>query len=236
MAATDATEFDRRVLCLAARHPAVAAVVGAALACWPSRARRSTSSGSATRCPPASFAAAQVWFGIHHLGLLAGLLALRWAERSRTRGRPAGAVAAAVVGMAGLTVTELVAIAAADADVDSGSARCSAACTASRAPRWAWPDRGRGLGARAQTWTAGGVGRAGLGVWVFVPMFPALVVTPTDGARLAIGGWMLLFAALGALLSPVRRAVRLPLRSARTRAPHRGRREPSGPSAWMRNR
>ena len=50
-----------------------------------------------------------------------------------------------------------------------------------------------------------------LGVWVFVPMFPALIVTPTDGARLAIGGWMLLFAALGvALLSPVRRAVPLP--------------------------
>ena len=38
-----------------------------------------------------------------------------------------------------------------------------------------------------------------LGVWVFFPMFPALA-TMTDGARLAIGGWMLLFAALGAAL------------------------------------
>lgn len=39
-----------------------------------------------------------------------------------------------------------------------------------------------------------------LGIWVFVPMFPALALTPTDGARLAIGGWMLLFTALGAAL------------------------------------
>ena len=65
-------------------------------------------------------------------------------------------------------------------------------------------------GARSGTGWRRGVVLA-LGVWVFVPMFPALIVTPTDGARLAIGGWMLLFAVLGvALLSPVRRAVALP--------------------------
>lgn len=37
---------------------------------------------------------------------------------------------------------------------------------------------------------------ASLSAWVFVPMFPALVL-PTDGARWALGGWVLLFAALG---------------------------------------
>jgi hypothetical protein len=65
---------------------------------------------------------------------------------------------------------------------------------------------------RAQVWEGWRRGVVlALGVWVFVPMFPALIVTPTDGARLAIGGWMLLFAVLGvALLSPVRRAVALP--------------------------
>ena len=55
--------------------------------------------------------------------------------------------------------------------------------------------------ARAETWT--GWRRwvvLTMGTWVFVPMFPALVVTPTDGARWAIGGWMLLFVALGAAL------------------------------------
>jgi len=35
-----------------------------------------------------------------------------------------------------------------------------------------------------------------LGVWVFVPMLPALALSYAGG-RLAIAGWMLLFAALG---------------------------------------
>ena len=109
----------------------------------------------------------------------------------------------AVAGMVGLTVTEVVAISAADDATDSDR----------RPPRRALrPDLAAlGVGllmlgvsiARARTWA--GWRRwvvLALGVWVFVPMFPALVVTPTDGARLAIGGWMLLFAALGvALLS-----------------------------------
>ena len=118
-----------------------------------------------------------------------------------------------VAGMAGLTLTELVAIAAADADYDSGIGGAlgglyGLTCTA------------MGVGLlmagvamwRAHTWEGWRRGVVlALGVWVFVPMFPALAVTPTDGARLAIGGWMLLFAALGvALLSPVRRAVPLP--------------------------
>jgi len=160
-----------------------------------------------------SFAAVQLWFGVHHLGLLAGLLALRWAGVLPDTRPARWGWAAAVVGMAGLAVTELVAIAAADSGVDSGIAAAlgglyGVTCTA------------MGVGlilAGASVWRAGvwegwrrGVVLA-LGVWVFVPMFPALIVTPTDGARLAIGGWMLLFAGLGvALLSPVRRAVALP--------------------------
>jgi len=160
-----------------------------------------------------SFAAVQLWFGVHHLGLLAGLLALRWAGVLPDTRPARWGWAAAVVGMAGLAVTELVAIAAADSGVDSGIAAAlgglyGVTCTA------------MGVGlilAGASVWRAGvwegwrrGVVLA-LGVWVFVPMFPALIVTPTDGARLAIGGWMLLFAGLGvALLSPARRAVALP--------------------------
>lgn len=152
-----------------------------------------------------AFAAVQVWFGVHHLGLLAGLLALAWADvLPRTRSARRGWLAA-VVGMAGLTVTEIVAIAAATAEVDStigvglGAAYgidcllLGVGLVALGASIW-----------RSETW--GGWRRGivlALGVWVFVPMLPALAITPTDGARLAIGGWMLLFAALGvALLSP----------------------------------
>ena len=121
--------------------------------------------------------------------------------------------AAAVVGMAGLTVTELVGDRRGGRGLDSGIGGAlgglyGVTCTA------------MGVGLlmagvsmwRAHTWEGWRRGVVlALGVWVFVPMFPALAVTPTDGARLAIGGWMLLFAALGvALLSPVRRAVPLP--------------------------
>jgi hypothetical protein len=160
-----------------------------------------------------SFAAVQVWFGVHHLGLLAGLFALRWAGVLPDTRPARWGWAAAAVGMAGLAVTEIIAIAAADSDVDSGIGAVlgglyGVTCTA----------MGVGLTLagvsvwRAKVWEGWRRGIVlALGVWVFVPMFPALVVTPTDGARLAIGAWMLLFAALGvALLSPVRRAVALP--------------------------
>jgi hypothetical protein len=44
-----------------------------------------------------------------------------------------------------------------------------------------------------------------MGVWVFVPMLPALASSFT-GARFAIAGWMLLFAALGWALSNMPKA------------------------------
>ena len=160
-----------------------------------------------------AFTWVQVWFGVHHLGLLAGLLAIRWAGALPDTRPARWGWAAAVVGMAGLAVTEIVAIAAADADVDSGIGAMlgglyGITCVAmgvglvlAGASMW-----------RARVWEGWRRGVVlALGVWVFVPMFPALIVTPTDGARLAIGGWMLLFVGLGvALLSPVRRAVALP--------------------------
>lgn len=156
----------------------------------------------------AGFAAIQVWFAVQHLGLVAGLLAL-----PRCGVLPVGRPArwgwlVAVSGALGLTITEVIAIAAADDTVDSGIAGVlgglyGITCTA----------MGVGLTVagvsiwRHGTWTGWRRGVVlALGVWVFVPMFPALVLTPTDGARWAIGGWMLLFAALGAaLLHPATR-------------------------------
>lgn len=148
------------------------------------------------------FTLAQIWFALHHVGLLVGLVGLR-----RAGVLPGSRVARwgwglAFGGMVGLTLTELVAVAAAGDAVDTTRAVVVGAlygldCTAI----------GVGLVlagvavVRARSWT--GWRRwvvLSLGVWVFVPMFPALILTPTDGARWAIGGWMLLFAALGVAL------------------------------------
>ena len=147
------------------------------------------------------FAAIQVFFVIQHLGLLLGLLALgRTSALPRTRLGLVGTYGAAGA-MAALALMEVVAITARDVAVDSTTA--SVVCAGYGVVSIA-------LGA---TLLAAGIAiaRAGvwqgwlrwvvlaLGVWVFFPMIPALA-TMTDGARLAIGGWMLLFAALGAAL------------------------------------
>jgi hypothetical protein len=147
------------------------------------------------------FATIQVWFVIQHLGLLLGLLALaRTSAVPRTRLGLVGTYGA-VVGMIGLTVMEAVAITARDVAMDSttatvvgalygvvslvlGVSLVAAGIAIVRAEVW------RGW----QRWVV-----LVMGVWVFVPMMPALA-TMTDGARLAIAGWMLLFAALGAAL------------------------------------
>lgn len=159
------------------------------------------------------FAAIQVWFTIQHLGLVAGLIVLARAKVLPDTPSARWGWVAAVAGMLGLALTEVIAIAAADAAVDSDIANVlgglyGLTCTATGvglvlAGTSIW---------RHATWTGWRQGVVlALGVWVFVPMFPALVVTPTDGARWAIGGWMLLFAALGgALLRPVPQAATRP--------------------------
>ena len=188
-----------------------------------------------------SFAAVQVWFGIHHLGLLAGLLALRWAGALPDTRPARWGWATAVIGMAGLAVTEVVAIAAADADVDSG-------IVAALGGLYGVTCLAMGVGLilagvsiwRAQVWEGWRRGVVlALGVWVFVPMFPALIVTPTDGARLAISR---LDAALRRAGGGAAQPCAASSRAARLRsAPTAGTdtavaATPSGPSAWMRNR
>ena len=147
------------------------------------------------------FATIQVFFVIQHLGLMLGLLALaRTSAVPRTRLGVVGTYGAAVA-MAALALMEAVAIAVRDAAMDSTAATVVGA--------------GYGVVSTALgvTLLAAGIAivRAGvwqgwprwvvlaMAVWVFFPMFPALA-TMTDGARLAIAGWMLLFAALGAAL------------------------------------
>lgn len=141
------------------------------------------------------FVLIQCWFVLQHLGLAAGLVGLR---RSAAVGARRAGVTAAIVGMGLLTATELAAIGAArstypgpgtgllDAlygisSVAIGTGLVGAGVAVLRADVW------RGW----RRWLP-----LALGVYVFVPMFPAMLGGFLT-ARLAIGGWMLLFALLG---------------------------------------
>lgn len=144
------------------------------------------------------FTAIQVFFFVHHLGLVAGLYGL-WrsgAVGSNRMGR-LGAWGA-IVSMGLLTVTELVAITGADSGASSartdmieslygisslliGVTMVMAGAAVIRAGQW-------------QGWRQ--LVPLILGVYVFVPMTPALF-GPHELARFAIGGWMLGFAFLG---------------------------------------
>ena len=143
----------------------------------------------------------QIFFVVQHLGLLLGLLALARTSAVPRTGSGLFGTYGAIVGMIGLTVMEAVAITARDVAIDSttatvvgalygvvslvlGVSLVAAGIAIVRAGVW-------------QGWRRWVV--LVMGVWVFVPMMPALA-TMTDGARIAIAGWMLLFAALGAAL------------------------------------
>lgn len=149
----------------------------------------------------------QAWFVVQHVGLAIGLVGL---ERSGALGDGrVGRIGywVALAGMAILTVTEAVAIGAAGMSTKT-------AFTGALGAGYGLSTTLLGIGlvmagvavARAGRWQ--GWARflpLAMGIWVFVPMFPALVLSPNAGARLAITGWMLLFALLGwALARPSR--------------------------------
>lgn len=144
------------------------------------------------------FAVIQIWFFVQHLGLLAGIAALaRAAVMARGRSARWGS-GLAVSGMALLAVTELIAITARNSTYPGedtglldvlygvssaavGAGLILAGIAVRRRGRWTgW----RGLVVLVT------------GIFVFVPMMPALM-GPFILARLAITLWMLLFAALG---------------------------------------
>lgn len=152
------------------------------------------------------FAAIQVFFFVHHLALAWGLYAVwrRGFAGTGTLARVGGSLA--VVAMTLLAVQELVAISVADAAYPSdrtdvvetiygalsmlnGVALIVFGLAVIRVNHWSgW-----------RRWVL-----LALGIYVFVPMTPA-IFGPFVVARLAIGCWMLLFAALGwALLRPDR--------------------------------
>lgn len=153
------------------------------------------------------FALIQAWFVVQHVGLALGLVGL-WRSGAVGEGRVARIGCwVAVGGMALLTVTEAVAIGA-------SAMTAPTALTSALGGLYGVSSTLLGIGlvmagiavVRAGRWH--GWARylpLAMGIWVFVPMFPALTLSPTVGARLAISGWMLLFALLGwALARPSR--------------------------------
>lgn len=140
------------------------------------------------------FVAAQCWFAVQHLGLWAGIVGL---GRS-TAQAPRGAVGLAGAGMLLLAATELAAIAAArSAYPGPGTGVLDALYGVSMIAVGAGLVWAGIIVARRGGWT----GRRrwlplALGVWVFVPMLPALF-GGFLAARLAITFWMVLFALLG---------------------------------------
>lgn len=144
------------------------------------------------------FAVIQIWFFVQHLGLLAGIAALARAETMAPGRSARWGTALAGSGMALLAVTELLAITARNStypgdgtglldalygvsSVAVGVGLMMAGVAVRRRGRWTgW----RGIVVLAA------------GIFVFVPMMPALM-GPFVLARLSITVWMLLFAALG---------------------------------------
>lgn len=141
-----------------------------------------------------AFVAIQVWFAVHHLGLLAGIEAVR----RLNPGPPKLGIWLALAGLAMLAAMELLAISAADSPYPG--------------PRTDLLDAGYGISSTVigigLVWGGIAISRSQLrsgwhrwlvlatGVYVFVPMFPAMF-SGFLAARLAITGWMLLFAVLG---------------------------------------
>lgn len=144
----------------------------------------------------------QVWFVVQHVGLILGLLALLASGALGAARYGRLGLFVALAGMVILTGAELWAITVAEAAV--GSAQTAPLDTTYGIASML---SGAGLVAagvavvRAGRWT--GWARwlpLALGVWVFVPMIPA-IMGPFVAARLAIVGWMVLFAALGWVLA-----------------------------------
>jgi hypothetical protein len=144
------------------------------------------------------FALIQVWFGVQHVGLMLGLVGLGLSGAAGTGRTGRFGLISAIGGMAVLTMTEFAAILAASASTGAtvvtrleigygvsttlvGVGLVIVGISVLRAAVWRGWRRFLPLT---------------LGIYVFVPMTPALS-GPFVAARLAITGWMLLFGLLG---------------------------------------
>jgi len=151
---------------------------------------------------PTGYVIAELTFALQHLMLVVGLVALArsaWAARSRLARVGYWMAAVALVLLA---VVEIVALSAANAALTDPEAVLVVSL-------YGFPTLLAGAGL-----VLGGAGLArssgltgwrrwlplALGVWVFVPMLPA-IFGPYEAGRLALIGWMALFAVLGWMLA-----------------------------------
>jgi len=154
------------------------------------------------------YAVAQSSFFVQHLLLLVGVVALLGLPTVRSsRGAQIGTWIG-LAGMIGLTVAELVAISAHETAVGSDHAALVDAVYGIVVPLSGLGFLVAGIallrGSRDPWAGAGWLPLLVLviGLFVFVPMTPAIIAS-YDAARIAIGVWMLLFAALGLGLTRV---------------------------------
>lgn len=175
------------------------AAQGLAVLAWPPQVPESHFSYPFTGL---GFAIAQLSFFLQHLPLIAGVAVLLRLPAVRSSRTARIAIWAAVVGLALLTVMELVAISAYNATTDSAQATLVENL-------YGPPVTVIGVGllvagiALLRQGTAAWAGAhwlpvlvLTLGIYVFVPLTPA-IMGPFTAGRLGIAGWMLLFAALG---------------------------------------
>ncbi len=149
----------------------------------------------------AGHVAVQTAFFIHHLVVAAALLAVwRAGLAGRSRWAAASSIAATAL-MALLGIQELLVVSQADADTTAPTAQLLSAVYGVLTMLLGLALVAMGVA----------VGRAGVldpvgrwvvlaaGIYLFVPLTPA-IFGPFVVARLAIGGWLLLFAALGGVM------------------------------------
>jgi hypothetical protein len=158
---------------------------------------------------PTGFTIAQLTFCAQHLTLVAGLWAVLGIPVLRAKRVARIGAIAALVGLVLLAVQELVAISAAHVSESSSRATLidtlyslpifltAIGCLMAGLSRRGRPSRSV-LGWLPTLLTA-------IGVYAFVPLTPA-IAGPEALGRIAIGGWMLLFAALGWTLAHPRNA------------------------------
>ena len=147
---------------------------------------------------PEAFTGTRVWLAVQHLGLLAGLFALWWSGAAGSTRLGRIGHAGAVAGVMGWIITEVAAITARHDTDDTTLAGLLAVSYGLFSLLIGVGLILEGIAVlRARVWD--GWRRwlpLALGIWVFVPLMPAMGL-PVESAEAAMAGWMLLFAALG---------------------------------------
>ena len=155
---------------------------------------------------PEAFTGTRVWLAVQHLGLLAGLFALWWSGAAGSTRLGRIGHAGAVAGVMGWIITEVAAITARHDTDDTTLAGLLAVSYGLFSLLIGVGLILEGIAVlRARVWD--GWRRwlpLALGIWVFVPLMPAMGL-PVESAEAAMAGWMLLFAALGWCLATLDR-------------------------------